>query len=407
MARFAIIVPPLTGHVNPTLGLGAELLRRRQEVGWISVDTGLRDRLPAGGELLPVVYDAADPEGRQNGEYVSRIAGRDVYGIESIKFLYEEVLMPLNRYMYKGIGELLDNYVPDVVIHDQQLFAGAIAAYRRKIPYVTSVTAPAAVRVREDLPGVYAWEQEQVLALQQELGVRGSRYICHSELLTLLYTSREFFGEGELPAHYAFVGPMIREGGSERGEGAAFDWELFHRMGMEGRPRILISIGTTFDHQYKKDFLGKVIDAFGGEPLSVVLVTDESLLEEWPLNFMVRNRVPQLSLLPHLDAVVCHGGHNTVCETLKQGLPLVVLPIAYDQSYVAGLVVRTVSGIRLNFKRFKPMELRTAVWEVIRDPRYRQAAERVQGSFLKAGGVARAADLLEKAVEQGRMLLSR
>ncbi len=34
MAKFAFIVPPLTGHVNPTLSIGATLLER----GHSSVD---------------------------------------------------------------------------------------------------------------------------------------------------------------------------------------------------------------------------------------------------------------------------------------------------------------------------------------------------------------------------------
>jgi UDP:flavonoid glycosyltransferase YjiC (YdhE family) len=67
----------------------------------------------------------------------------------------------------------------------------------------------------------------------------------------------------------------------------------------------------------------------------------------------LQRQVPQLELLPHLDAVVCHGGHNTVCETLMNGLPMVVIPIAYDQSHVAGRVFRVGAGERLNFNRFK------------------------------------------------------
>ena len=103
-----------------------------------------------------------------------------------------------------------------------------------------------------------------------------------------------------------------------------------------------------------------------------------------------------MELLPYLDAVVCHGGHNTVCESLTHGLPLVVVPIAYDQSYVASRVTSTESGIRLNFKRFKPAHLKQAVRDVLVDGRYRDAARRIQASFAEAGGAGRAAGLLEK-----------
>jgi len=380
--RFVFVVPPLAGHVNPTLGLGAELIKRGHAVAWISLDETLEKVLPAGGRLLLVREEGG--EGHRD-----KISQKNVYGVESIRYLYDDVLIPLNRYMASGVEDWIDWFRPDVVVNDHQLFAGAVVAWKRGIPYATSVTAPAAVKMMEDLPGVHEWEVQRIVALQQELGVGGGRCIACSEQMALLFTSREFFGEMSLSPAYQFVGPVIRP----PLPGSSFDWDKFRQM--EGRPRILVSIGTTFDHGQQLDFLRKVVDAFGGESLWVVLVSDESLFDGWPENFLVQRRIPQLELLPHLDAVVCHGGHNTVCETLTFGLPLVVLPIAYDQSHVASRVVAAGCGIRLNFKRFRCADLRQAVWEVLREPKYRYAAGRISASFREAGGVARAADLLE------------
>lgn len=383
MARFAFIVPPLHGHVNPTLSLGAELLTRGHEVGWITLDPSLGNRLPAGGQLLLAEYD------QDSEAYLDQITKKNVSGIESIKFLYEEVLIPLNRFMYEGINTLLDRFKPDVVINDHQLFAGAIAAYNRHMPYATSVTAPAAIKMVEDLPGVHDWEVKQIVGLQQELGVPGNDAIVLSEKLTLVYTSKDFFGYMDTPDHYKFIGPVF----NNRHTPPPFNWEKLSQMGTD--PRILVSIGTTFDHAYKKEFFSKVIDAFANEAVTVIVVSDEDLFGRWPSNFIVQSRVPQLDLLPHLDGVVCHGGHNTVCETLSHGLPLVVIPIAYDQSHVAGQVTQAESGVRLNFKRFKAPHLREAVWEILKNPVYKQAAQRIQDSFERSGGAATAADLLE------------
>lgn len=391
MARFAFIVPPLTGHVNPTLSLGAELLQRGHEVGWISLDASLENRLPQGGILLLVQYDQNDIEKRDSEQYLDQITKKNVSGIESIKFLYEEVLIPLNRFMFEGIVNLLDTFRPDVVINDHQLFSGAIAAYKKQIPYATSVTAPAAVKMMEDLPGVHEWEIRQIVALQQELGIPEDTSIVCSEALTMIFTSKDFFGEMSLPSGYKFIGPVIQH----RATLTSFNWE---QLGDD--PRILVSIGTTFDHTYKREFFQKVIDALGNEPISVVVVSDPSLFEKWPDNFIVQERVPQLELLPHLDAVVCHGGHNTVCESLSHGLPLVVIPIAYDQSHVAGRVIQVESGIRLNYKRFKAAHLQTAVWEIIRNPSYKEAALRIQQSFEESGGASTAANLLEELAPQ-------
>lgn len=392
MAKFAFTVPPLTGHINPTLSVGAALIRRGHEVGWITLDSTLQERLPEKGQMCHIQYREDDHKRKENEKYLDIISKKIVYGVESIKFLYEEVLIPLNRHMMEGIEHELDQFQPDVVIHDHQVFAGAMAAHRKNIPYATSVTAPAAIKIVDELPKIHEWEVNQIVGLQQECGIPGNRSLACSDDMTLVFTSREFFGDMNLPGNYQFVGPVIQHRPGE----IPFNWDAFYAM---KHPRkILISIGTTFDHAHKKDFFAKVIEALRNEPVSVIVVSDPDLFDEWPDNFMVQARVPQLALLIQMDAVVCHAGHNTVCETLSHGLPMVVIPIAYDQSHVAGRVVQAESGIRLNFKRFNPGHLRVAIREVLKDPKYKHAARQIQTSFQQAGGTEKAALLLEGMV---------
>lgn len=388
MARFVFVVPPLTGHINPTLSIGAVLLHRGHQVGWITLDPALAPKLPKGGELLLIQYDEDNLQKQESEKYLDIITKKIVYGIDSIKFLYEEVLIPLNRHSYEGIADWLDRFKPDLVITDHQMFAGAIAAANKGYTYATSVTAPAAIKVMEELPKVHEWEMNQVIALQKEFGINSETAISCSEELTMVLTSKDFFGEMELPRHYHFVGPVIHQ----RKEQMSFSWARLNQH--EENKKILVSIGTTFDHEHKRSFFAKVIEAFENEPLTVVVVSEPSLFEQWPSNFIVQRSVPQLELLSHLDAVVCHGGHNTVCETLTHGLPMVVIPIAYDQSHVAGRVARVGAGLRLNFNRFKAKHLREAVEEILENACFRQAAVEISNSFRKAGGTEKAADLL-------------
>jgi len=388
MAKFVFVVPPLTGHINPTLSMGAALLERGHRVAWITLDQSLGAKLPPGGELLAIRYDQNDQQKKDSEKYLDIITKKIVYGIDSIKFLYEEVLIPLNRHSYEGIASLLDQYQPDLVITDHQMFAGAIAATNKNYPYVTSVTAPAAIKVMDELPKVHEWEVNQIVALQKEFGINEAGSIACSTLATLVFTSKAFFGEMELAEHFKFIGPVF----NRRKTVVPFNWDAFNDI---KQPKILVSIGTTFDHEHKKNFFTKVIEAFAAENLHVVVVSDSALFESWPANFTVQREVPQLDLLPHLDAVVCHGGHNTVCETLMHGLPMVVIPIAYDQSHVAGRVFRVGAGERLNFNRFKAGHLKEAVNKVMQDGSYKMAAEEIKQSFTDAGGTASAADLLE------------
>lgn len=393
MARFIFIVPPLTGHVNPTLSIGAVLLQRGHEVAWISLDQSLQARLPEGGQLLWIEYAENDQQKQESEKYLDIITKKIVYGIDSIKFLYEEVLIPLNKHSYDGILSLLAQFKPDLIITDHQMFAGAVAAVKMNIPYATSVTAPAAIKVMDELPKVHEWELGQIVAMQQQLGLAGTASIACSELLSLVLTSKTFFGELSLPQQYQFVGPVTHH----RAEQIFFDWHRFEQG--RGRPKLLVSIGTTFDHEHKKSFFSKVTEAFGNADMTVIVVSDPDLFDAWPENFIVQRRIPQLELLPLVDAVVCHGGHNTVCESLTAGLPMVVVPIAYDQSHVAGRVVRVGAGLRLNFNRFKAKHLKEAVEEILSQPNYKAAAMQIGDSFRSAGGTETAADLLVNLTE--------
>lgn len=387
--RFLFIVPPLTGHVNPTLGLGAELLKNKHEVAWISIDPQLEKRIPNGGTFLLLDTDINKHEKERIKNEILELGKKAVYGLDSLKFLYDDVLTPMNMGMLDGIKKLIDAYKPNIIINDHQIFAAAVAAIQKNIPYVTSVTAPAAIKVNEALPMIHVWEGDQIIKFQKSVGLDSDKRLDCSKLLTIVYTSKKLFGESDLDNYYQFIGPVINRGDFTDD----FDW--YKLQSMNNRPKILVTIGTTFDHSLKQQFLRKVIEAFENEMMGVVIISDPELFDYIPDNFIVCKQIPQLKLIPLMDAVVCHGGHNTVCEALSYAKPLVVLPVAYDQSYVASTVVDSGSGIRLNFNRFKAQQLKDAVNKVLYDKKYSENAQTVQKSFEEARGVTKAVKLLE------------
>lgn len=392
MGRFLFVIPPLAGHINPTLSVGARLLEGGHEVIWagheallVGHDGGLADRLPKGGRFMAV-------DDTMSREAYRKIIDKSpsVKGLNRLKFLYEEVFIPMARGTMDGVARLADRVRPDVIINDQQAFAGAVVAWQKGIPYATFCTTSAGVQ--EPLEGfdkVTRWEHDRIIAFQQSCGVASPEKLNTSARLAVIFSSPLFVGEHyRFPDHYCFVGPSI----THRMDPTPFP---FTRLKEASVPKVLVSLGTVNQEQ-GRPFFEKITAAFAHGEVLVVAVAPDDFFDEIPENFIVRKQIPQLDVLPWVDCVVSHAGHNTVCEALMNGLPLVVTPIMDDQSKVASQVVAAGAGIRLKYRRFKPVDMHDAVMALIHEPSYRDNALKIRTSFVNAGGTEKAVRRLEE-----------
>ena len=385
MSRFLFVVPPLVGHILPTVAVGQELADRGHLVAWAGHAESVSPLLPSGVRLIPV---AADFGGLSLVQIRHRSVG--LRGAAAFRFLWTDFLMPLARSMVPGVTAAVDEFTPDVLIVDQQALAGALVARQRGLPWVTSATTSAELTDQyAAMPTLGEWSRRQVADLQRELALSEPVDLRFSDQLVLAFTTTALVGSVcDFPSHYVFVGPAIgrRAGGEEFPQ----DWLN------PDREHVLVSLGTV-NSAVGRRFFTTAIAAV--EPLAnrlqAILVAPPNFVDSPPEHILVREFVPQLDLLPHLHMVVSHAGHNTVCEALAHGLPLVVAPIRDDQPVIARQVVAAGAGIRVHFGRVGASELRGAITTVLDDPRYRIAARRVQTSFA-AGGAALAADHLEK-----------
>jgi NAD(P)-dependent dehydrogenase (short-subunit alcohol dehydrogenase family) len=86
-----------------------------------------------------------------------------------------------------------------------------------------------------------------------------------------------------------------------------------------------------------------------------------------------------------------HGGLNTALESLARGVPMVVLPVAYDQPGVGARVEWSGVGRSIPVGRLTVDRLRDAVRTVLGDPVYRERAGQLRTSIEAADGLNRAA----------------
>ncbi|HEX4832429.1 MAG TPA: nucleotide disphospho-sugar-binding domain-containing protein [Trebonia sp.] len=384
MSRVLFVVPPLVGHVNPTVAVGAELAARGHEVAWAGHPDLLAALLPAGARVFPVAADTIRLLATGVGD---RPAG--MRGFAALKYLWQEFIIPLAQGMLPGVEAAIAAYAPDVVVADQQVLAGAAAARRAGIAWVTSVSTPAELtRPLGAMPKVGEWITAQITAFQREIGVDDPVDLRFSDRLMLVFSTPELTGEvGGFAGKVVFTGPALA-GRPERGQ---FPWEWLD----PGRRHLLVSLGTV-NGEAGQRFFRVAVEALAGlgSELQAILLCPP--VPGAPDHVLFAEHVPQLALLPHLSAVVSHGGNNTVCETLAHGLPLVLAPIRDDQPVIAQQVADAGAGIRLSFARVSAPELRAAVRAVLDDPSYRHGAAKIAQSFAAAGGARAAADHVEE-----------
>ena len=377
--KVLFVVPPLTGHINPTISVARALQTRGHEVAWVGHPGKVRPLLPSGSQLfeLPEIV----PDG-----LVAQITDRAaaVRGAAALKFLWEDFLIPLARSMQPGVDAAVTAFAPDILAVDQQAVAGGLVARKRGLPWATLATTSAGVTdPLAALPQVKRWFTELLAGLEREVGLSPSDSGELSPHRVIAFTTSALVGPREqFPAHYRFVGPSI----SDRPETTPFPFEQLRR------PCVLVSMGTV-NAEASGRFYATAIAALRDSDAQVILVAPGAL--DAPSNFIVRPYVPQLALLSHVDAVVCHGGHNTTCEALAHGVPLVIAPIKDDQPIVADQVVAAGAGLRVKFGRVRSDELRAAVARVMTEPSFHEAAGRVRDSFAEAGGAQAAAIELE------------
>jgi len=112
-------------------------------------------------------------------------------------------------------------------------------------------------------------------------------------------------------------------------------------------------------------------------------------------NMVGEEFLPQTSVLPHVDAVITHGGNNTTTECMWFGKPMLVLPVFWDQHDNAQRVHETGYGIRVPTYGFGDGELVAALDRVLADAPLRARCAATGERLRERPGTELAADLIE------------
>ena len=381
---------PVHGHTNPTLPLVRELVRRGEEIVYLSTD-----------EFAPLIATTGATYRPYRNAFLPELG--------SVARRMDELAWLFMRTTAELLDEELDAYraeKPDYVVTDSVAPWGQWIGEILGVPVVTSVTTfafnrqvmryGAAHGVRPKSARAFLSKLRHIARavrlmrrLRRRYGVHGPGMMgtmSGRSGLTLVYTSRAFQPcAASFDDRYRFVGPLL----GPRGDDSTFPWETI------AHPVLLyVSLGTLFNAD--PAFYRHAFDALGGLDAQVVLsvgrrISIESLGRP-PANILVQAHVPQLQILERAAAFVTHGGMNSVSESLFHGVPVVVIPQMSEQEFVARRTEELGAGVFLAKEAVTPESLRAAVERLLADDGFRVRARAIGESFRTAGGVMSAAD---------------
>jgi MGT family glycosyltransferase len=216
---------------------------------------------------------------------------------------------------------------------------------------------------------------------------------CFSELAQIGQLPQCFdFPRKRLPVCFHYTGPLTD---AKSRQEVTFPYDA-----LDGRPLVYASLGTI---QNGREHLYRVIaEAFVGVEMQLVISLGGS---RWidasralPGSPLVVEFAPQLELLDRATLVITHAGMNSALEALARGKPLIAMPVTNDQPAVAARIAWTGCGKVVPINRLTAARLRQSIDEVMSQPTYRDAAQRMRRAIQAAGGVAKAVQIVEQAL---------
>ncbi|MFE4833682.1 macrolide family glycosyltransferase [Arthrobacter sp. NPDC056691] len=412
--HFAFVCLPATGHVNPTLPVVAELVRRGHRVtyatsakyaaavesaGAVFFENGedLSAQFPRFGNAAPG-SPGQDDAGRS--PRAGMLAG---LGSGMMSGLLER-LLERAREEFPALVSRLAADQPDAVCYDAMTLAGKMAAMKLELPDIALLPTYATndhFSMRQLMPArptadmLAAWKQARELIgdFAREQGLPGFNFMEGPPAsLNICFIPREFQPAGDtFDDRFHFVGPSLgRRGGEEEWQPRGKD-----------APLLFISLGTTPLND-RPDFFRMCLEAFAGTQWQVAMAIGDRMeaaeLGEIPRNVEVRPFFPQLDVLRHAGVFLSHTGMNSTMEALYLGVPLVAFPLQPEQEANARRVADLGLGRRLPAEGLTPGLIRDVVAEVSQDREIRRNLAAMSQRVRNSGGAAAAADAMEQYV---------
>lgn len=420
MTRFGAFCFPGAGHLNPMAALARSLQQRGHEVVIFGIEDTEAHVRAAGIEFCRIGAEDYPPGTLQKlDEHLAQLSG-----FAALRFTLQRVRDSARMVLRDGPSAVRKANVEALLV-DEADFAGNVADHLG-MPWISVALIPPLVKDDRFPPFWFGWAagQDRLSRLRNRVAIHSLlrmgtpifRVVNNQRIawglepfkrpedglspwaqITQLPEVLEFEVVGDKPAGLHYTGPFVHPAQRPVVE---FPWER-----LDGRPLIYASMGTL--QNGSEDIFRTIAKACAGLGAQLLISLggglDPARLGKLSGDPLVVSFAPQLEILKRAVLVITHAGLNTVLESLCEGVPLVAVPLANDQPGVAARVKARGACVVVPRRKLSAERLRKAVEQVLRDSRYREAAQTLQKTIQQMDGPGRAADLIEQALNLRRI----
>lgn len=209
----------------------------------------------------------------------------------------------------------------DLVVVDCLMFAALAAVQDMEMPSVVLVhSAPGALVPPRGSVEEVVLAPLNDLRLRQGLEEVSQLWDAWAPSVTLCASLEELDPlAGRVPSSFEYLGPIFEQGES-------IPWESPWPID-DPRPLVLVSFSTgkAWDQRSR---IEKTLNALADRPYRVLVASGAADMGGLaiPSNTAVWERVHHGALMADVDLVISHGGHGTLCASLVEGVPMVLMP---------------------------------------------------------------------------------
>jgi zeaxanthin glucosyltransferase len=192
-----------------------------------------------------------------------------------------------------------------------------------------------------------------------------------------------------------YLGPLRDETASYPGL-ASLDQER------DGRPLAFISLGTLMGGRARiLSAMAKAATARGLQPVVVHGGRLEGAGSILPRGTIARDFLNQQEILSESKAAIIHGGYNSATDAVAAGVPLVTVPLAFEQGAIAARVER--AGLGRTVGTIGPslsQRIQLALGDVLSSHSVARAARRARFEAMAAPGLSGLVAAVERTLGQ-------